>query len=92
MPLVEGSKVETLVDRHYLHGDYLEPSDRSPGNTVYCGLCDGFCLPDHLYDDHELEQSLQRLNASKRALARTRQALRRPEGAANYFDGTPDPG
>jgi hypothetical protein len=82
---------EVVADRHYLHGDYLEPSDRGPGSTVYCGLCDGYCAPEHLYNDHEIDQSMQRLNAGKRALGRARQSVRRPEGAPNYFDGSPDP-
>src|SRR5690348_5741584 len=36
--------------RHYLHGDYLEAADRGPGSVVYCGICDGFCLPAHIYE------------------------------------------
>ena len=84
--------VEAMVNRLYLHGDYLEPADRSANSTVYCGLCDGYCAPEHLYNDHEIDQSFQRLNASKRALVRTRQNIRRPEGAANYFEGAADPG
>jgi hypothetical protein len=81
-----------MGNRHYLHGDYLEPADRNHGSTVYCGFCDGYCLPEHLYNEHELDQSFQRLTASKKALERTRQSVRRPEGAPNFFDGTPDPG
>jgi hypothetical protein len=77
--------------RHYLHGDYLEESDRRPDSVVYCAFCDGFCLPDHLYDEHELDQSLARLNASKKMLERTRQLIKRPIDAPNYFDGTRDP-
>jgi hypothetical protein len=77
--------------RHYLHGDYLEPADRGPGSVVYCGFCDGYCLPEHLYDEHELDQNFARLNASKRMLDRTRQKVERPVDAPNYFDGTPDP-
>jgi hypothetical protein len=80
-----------MANRHYLHGDYLELPDRSPGSTVYCGLCDGYCGPEHLYNDHEIEESIRRLNAGRKALTRARQTIRRPEGAANYFDGTPDP-
>jgi hypothetical protein len=80
-----------MADRQYLHGDYLEPADRGLGSTVYCALCDGYCLPEHLYNDHEIEQSFQRLNASKRALGRTRQTFQRPEGAPNYFEGASDP-
>jgi hypothetical protein len=78
--------------RHYLHGDYLEPADRGPTSIVYCAFCDGYCLPEHLYDEHEMDQNFLRLNASKRALYRTRQRVERPENAPNYFDGTPDPG
>jgi hypothetical protein len=77
--------------RHYLHGDYLEPTDRRPGSVVYCAFCDGFCLPEHLYDEHELDQSFARLKASKRMLDRTRQKVERSVNAPNYFDGTPDP-
>jgi hypothetical protein len=77
--------------RHYLHGDYLEPVDRRPGSVVYCAFCDGYCLPEHLYDEHELDQNFARLNASKRMLDRTRQRVVRPVDAPNYFDGTPDP-
>jgi hypothetical protein len=77
--------------RHYLHGDYLEPADRTAGSSVYCGFCDGFCLPVHLYDDHALDQSLVRLNATRRVLYRSRQTVGRPVDAPNYFDGTPDP-
>lgn len=80
-----------MANRLYLHGDYLEPPDRSLGDTVYCGICDGFCAPEHLYNDHDIEQSFQRLNAAKRALVRNRQIGRRPEGAPNYFEGTADP-
>jgi hypothetical protein len=77
--------------RHYLHGDYLEPVDRRPDSVVYCGFCDGFCLPAHLYDEHEIDQSFVRLNAGKRAFYRTRQAVERPVNAPNYFEGSPDP-
>jgi hypothetical protein len=77
--------------RHYLHGDYLEAADRGPGSVVYCAFCDGFCLPEHLYDEHELDQNLIRLSASKRVLYRSRQKVERPVDAPNYFDGTPDP-
>ena len=33
-----------------------------------------------------------RLNASKKVFYRTQQGVERPIDAANYFDGTPDPG
>jgi hypothetical protein len=69
----------------------LDAADRRPGSTVYCGFCDGYCLPEHLYDEHELDQSLIRLSASKRVLYRSRQEVQRPVDAPNYFDGTPDP-
>ena len=77
--------------RHYLHGDYLEAGDRRPGSVVYCAFCDGFCLPEHLYDEHELDQNLARLNASKRSLALLDQSLFAARDAPNYLDGTPDP-
>ncbi|HTB57388.1 MAG TPA: hypothetical protein VLC06_05915 [Polyangia bacterium] len=77
--------------RHYLHGDYLEAGDRRPGSVVYCAFCDGFCTPEHLYDEHELDQNIARLNASKRLLDRARQKIERPINAPNYLDGTPDP-
>ena len=79
--------METIADQVYLHGDYLEPSDRSLGSTVYCGLCDGYCAPEHLYDDHEIEHSMQRLNAGKRALGRTRQTCPRPEECRELLRG-----
>jgi len=78
--------------RHYLHGDYLEATDRRPESVVYCAFCDGNCLPAHLYEDHDLDASLVRLNASRKAFYRSRQRLSRPVDAANYFDGTPDRG
>ena len=78
--------------RHYLHGDYLEPTDRRPDSVVYCAFCDGYCLPAHLYEEHELDASLIRLNASKKAFYRSQQRVPRPVDAANYFDGTADPG
>jgi hypothetical protein len=53
--------------RHYLHGDYLEPADRNPTSIVYCAFCDGYCLPQHLYDEHEIDQNMLRLNASRKA-------------------------
>ena len=56
--------------RHYLHGDYLEAGDRRPGSVVYCAFCDGFCLPEHLYDEHDLDQNIARLTASKKSLDR----------------------
>lgn len=78
--------------RHYLHGDFLEPADRCAGSTVYCGFCDGYCVPQHLYEEHPLEQSFVRLNAGKRAFYRSKQRVVRPEDAANYFEGGTDPG
>jgi hypothetical protein len=83
-----------MADRVYLHGDYLESSDRNAGSTVYCGFCDGFCLPEHLYNEHEIDQSVLRLNANKKAFYRkvSSQKARRSAGAPNYFDGTADPG
>ena len=77
--------------RHYLHGDYLEAADRQPDSTVYCAFCDGFCLPTHLYEEHELDASHVRLNASKKAFYRSQVRVERPVDAPNYFDGTPDP-
>jgi hypothetical protein len=77
--------------RHYLHGDYLEPADRRPGSVVYCAFCDGYCLPEHLYDEHDLGQNLARLGASKKLLSRTRQKVERPADAPNYLEGAPDP-
>ena len=77
--------------RHYLHGDYLEAADRSPGNVVYCGFCDGFCLPAHIHDEHDFAHNLVRLNATKKMFYRTRQEAQRPVDAPNYLDGTPDP-
>jgi hypothetical protein len=78
--------------RHYLHGDYLEAADRNPGSVVYCALCDGYCLPEHLSVEHKIDDSVARLAASRRALRRSKQKVERPENAPNYFDGTPDPG
>ena len=75
-----------------MHGDYLEAADRIPGSVVYCAFCDGYCLPEHLYSEHTLDESFVRLNASKRALYRAKQRIGRPENAPNYFDGSPDPG
>ena len=77
--------------RRYLHGDYLEPNDRGVGSVVYCGFCDGFCLPEHFTDEHKVADSKLRLNASKKSLYRSQQSAERPVDAANYFDGTPDP-
>ena len=88
--MIEGQPSMT-APRHYLHGDYLEAADWSPGSSVYCAFCDGFCLPAHLHDEHELDQNLVRLNAGKRLLDRTRQRLERPVDAPNYLDGAPDP-
>ena len=79
------------TNRHYLHGDYLELADRRPDSVVYCAFCDGYCLPEHLYNEHEIDQSLVRLNASKKSMYRARQSVARPVNAPNYFDGTPDP-
>ena len=78
--------------RHYLHGDYLEPADRRPDSVVYCAFCDGFCLPAHLHEEHEVDANRVRLNASRKVFYRTQQSVDRPIDAANYFDGTPDPG
>jgi len=77
--------------RHYLHGDYLEAADRGPGNVVYCGFCDGFCLPAHICDEHDLAHYLVRLTATKKVFYRTRQEAQRAVDAPNYLDGTPDP-
>ena len=55
-----------MPDRHYLHGDYLEARHRNATSTVYCGFCDGYCLPPHLYDEHDIAHSLPRLGASPR--------------------------
>ena len=78
--------------RHYLHGDYLEPTDRRPDSVVYCAFFDVNFLPVHLYEEHDLDASLVRLNASRKAFYRSQQRVPRPVDAANYFDGTPDPG
>jgi hypothetical protein len=77
--------------RHYLHGDYLEPSDRGPGSSVYCAFCDGYCLPEHFADEHKTAESVVRLNAGKKMLSRSRQGENRPPDAANFFDGASDP-
>ena len=77
--------------RHYPHGDYLEPTDRRSDSVVYCAFCDGYCLPAHLYEEHELDASLVRLNASKKAFYRSQQRVPRPIDAANYFEGKADP-
>jgi hypothetical protein len=82
----------TSRPRHYLHGDYLELADRRPDSVVYCGFCDGFCLPAHLYEEHDIAANYARFNASKKVFYRTQQRVQRPVDAANYFDGTPDPG
>lgn len=79
-----------MLERRYLHGDYLDPEHRNPTSTVYCGFCDGYCLPEHLYDEHDLAQSMVRLNASKKAFYRTN-GRGRPQDAPNYFEGTPEP-
>ena len=81
-----------MRERHYLHGDYLEPEHRNPTSSVYCGFCDGFCLPQHLYDEHDLNESLRRLENSKKVFYRGRKGVARPESAPNYFDGALDPG
>jgi hypothetical protein len=75
-----------MAERHYLHGDFLEAADCNAGSTVYCGFCDGYCLPQHLYEEHPIEDSFARLNASKKAFYRARQRVERPENAPNYFD------
>jgi hypothetical protein len=80
-----------MLNRHYLHGDYLEPADRNPSSVVYCGFCDGYCLPAHLYDEHEIDQSFLRLRISKKAFYRATRGGERPEGAPNYFEGAPEP-
>jgi hypothetical protein len=49
-------------------------------------------LPQHLYEEHPLDQSYVRLNASKKAFYRGQQRVVRPENAANYFNSDPDPG
>ncbi len=77
--------------RRYLHGDYLEPSDRRPGSIVYCAFCDGFCLPEHFSEEHQGAENRVRLNAGKKGLYRTRQNVERPVDAPNFFEGTPDP-
>jgi hypothetical protein len=81
----------TAAPRHYLHGDYLEPVDRRPGSVVYCAFCDGFCLPSHLYDEHDLDQNLVRLSASRKVFYRSQQRVTRPVDAPNYLDGAADP-
>jgi hypothetical protein len=80
-----------MLNRHYLHGDYLEPADQNHGSEVYCGFCDGFCLPQHLYDEHEIDQSFLRLKASKKAFYRATRRGERPENARNYFEGGQEP-
>jgi hypothetical protein len=45
-----------------------------------------------LYEEHDLDASLVRLSASRKAFYRSQQRVPRPVDAANYFDGTPDPG
>ena len=62
-----------------------------PEASSTADFCDGFCLPEHIYEEHELDQNLARLNASKRSLDRSRQKIERPVHAPNYLDGTPDP-
>jgi hypothetical protein len=79
-----------MPTRHYLHGDYLEARHRNPTSSVYCGFCDGYCLPQHLYDEHDIDQSLLRLRAGKKSFYRAKNRVQRPEGAPNYFDGTSD--
>jgi hypothetical protein len=91
-PLIRRSEAVVSRPRHYLHGDYLEPVDRRPDSVVYCAFCDGFCLPAHLYEEHEIDANYKRFNASKKVFYRTQQRVQRPIDAANYFDGTPDPG
>ena len=65
--------------RHYLHGDYLEPADRRPDSVVYCAFCDGFCLPAHLHEEHEVDANRVRLNASRKVFYRTQQSRRAPD-------------
>jgi formate hydrogenlyase subunit 6/NADH:ubiquinone oxidoreductase subunit I len=81
-----------MPERHYLHGDFLEAADRNFGSTVYCGFCDGYCSPEHLYEEHPLEQSFVRLNAAKKAFYRAGRRGARPENAPNYFDDASNPG
>jgi hypothetical protein len=81
-----------MEERHYLHGDYLEARHRNPTSTVYCGFCDGYCLPQHLYDEHDLDESLRRLKMAQKIFYRSKRHVGRPESAPNYFDGTADPG
>jgi hypothetical protein len=80
-----------MLIRHYLHGDYLEPADRNPTSVVYCGFCDGYCLPDHLYDEHEIEQSFLRLKTSKKVFYSASRRSKRPQEAPNYFEGAREP-
>ncbi|MES1171766.1 MAG: hypothetical protein ABUL77_00890 [Bacteroidota bacterium] len=79
-----------MADRHYLHGDYLEATDRNATSSVYCGICDGYCLPQHLYDEHDIDLSVQRLKATKKVFYRVKRDGGRPENAPNYFDGSAD--
>ena len=81
-----------MQERHYLHGDYLEGQHRNPTSTVYCGFCDGYCLPQHLYDEHDLDESLRRLKMAQKVFYRAKRDVARPESAPNYFDGSSDPG
>jgi hypothetical protein len=81
-----------MAERHYLHGDFLEAVDRNNGSTVYCAFCDGYCMPQHLYEEHPLDESFTRLNASKKAFYRTQQRVVRPTDAPNYFENAQDPG
>jgi hypothetical protein len=86
------TRASMAAPRHYLHGDYLEPIDRRPGSVVYCAFCDGYCLPEHLSDEHKVAENRVRLDASRKVFYRTRQRAERPLNAPNYLDGSPDPG
>jgi hypothetical protein len=80
-----------MQERHYLHGDYLEERDRNAGSSVYCGFCEGYCLPQHLYDEHDLDESLRRLTMARKVFYRAKRDVARPESAPNFFDGTSAP-
>jgi len=57
----------------------LEPVDRGPGSVVYCAFCDGYCLPDHLSEEHKVaEKPACGFEASKKVFYRTRQRAERP--------------
>lgn len=76
-----------MHERHYLHGDYLQPEHVNPTSQVYCGICDGYCLPEHLYDEHDLDESMRRLTATRKNFYRAKRDVARPENAPNFFDG-----